>query len=80
MKNKINWKSVFTVMGAILAFNIGTGFATGQEVMQYFSVFGWWSILTGVAFAATMAAVRPAPPDVCSASLLRGRLFASVCR
>lgn len=53
--NKINWKSVFTVMGAILAFNIGTGFATGQEVMQYFSVFGWWSILTGVAFAATMA-------------------------
>ena len=42
-------------MGAILAFNIGTGFATGQEVMQYFSVFGWWSILTGVAFAATMA-------------------------
>ena len=55
MKNKLNWKSVFTVMGAILAFNIGTGFATGQEVMQYFSVFGWWSILTGLAFAATMA-------------------------
>ena len=55
MRKKINWKSVFTVMGAILAFNIGTGFATGQEVMQYFSVFGWWSILTGVAFAATMA-------------------------
>ena len=55
MKNKLNWKSVFTVMGAILAFNIGTGFATGQEVMQYFSVFGWWSILGGVAFAATMA-------------------------
>ena len=55
MKNRINWKSVFTVMGAILAFNIGTGFATGQEVMQYFSVFGWWSILTGLAFAVTMA-------------------------
>ncbi len=55
MSNKINWKSVFTVMGAILAFNIGTGFATGQEVMQYFSVFGWWSIGAGIAFAATMA-------------------------
>ena len=55
MKKKINWKAVFTVMGAVLAFNIGTGFATGQEVMQYFSVFGWWSILGGVAFAATMA-------------------------
>ena len=55
MSNKINWKSVFTVMGAILAFNIGTGFATGQEVMQYFSVFGWWSIGAGLAFAATMA-------------------------
>ena len=49
MNNKINWKSVFTVMGAILAFNIGTGFATGQEVMQYFSVFGWWSIGAGIA-------------------------------
>ena len=55
MNNKINWKSVFTVMGAILAFNIGTGFATGQEVMQYFSVFGWWSIGAGIAFAVTMA-------------------------
>ena len=55
MKNKLNWKSAFTVMGAILAFNIGTGFATGQEVMQYFSVFGWWSIGAGLAFAATMA-------------------------
>lgn len=54
MKTKINWKSAFAVMGAILAFNIGTGFATGQEVMQYFSVFGWWSILTGLAFAVTM--------------------------
>ena len=55
MSNRINWKSVFTVMGAVLAFNIGTGFATGQEVMQYFSVFGWWSILAGLAFAVTMA-------------------------
>ena len=40
MNKKFNWKSALTVMGAILAFNIGTGFATGQEVMQYFSVFG----------------------------------------
>ena len=55
MSKKINWNSVFTVMGAILAFNIGAGFATGQEVMQYFSVFGWWSIGAGLAFAAAMA-------------------------
>ncbi|MDD5922943.1 MAG: hypothetical protein PUC44_07205 [Eubacteriales bacterium] len=55
MKTKVNWKSVFTVMGAVLAFNIGTGFATGQEVMQYFSVFGWWSVFTGLAFTVTMA-------------------------
>ena len=55
MSKKFNWKSALTVMGAILAFNIGTGFATGQEVMQYFSVFGWWSIGTGLAFAITMA-------------------------
>lgn len=55
MNNTISWKSVFTVMGAVLAFNIGTGFATGQEVMQYFTVFGWWSVGTGIAFTAAMA-------------------------
>lgn len=47
---KVNWKQVFTFMGAVLAFAIGAGFATGQELLQYFSAYGWQSILVGITF------------------------------
>lgn len=50
MENKVNWKQVFTFMGAVLAFAIGAGFATGQELLQYFSAYGWESILVGIVF------------------------------
>lgn len=30
--------------GAIAAFTIGSGFATGQEVLQYFASYGFWGI------------------------------------
>ena len=33
---------VMTYAGAIMAFLIGSGFATGQEVMQYFAAYGFW--------------------------------------
>lgn len=36
---------VLTYGGAILAFLIGSGFATGQEILQYFTAYGWWGIL-----------------------------------
>lgn len=39
-KKQLNWGKVFTLAGAFIAFLIGSGFATGQEVMQYFSSFG----------------------------------------
>lgn len=40
---------VIVIAGAIAAFLIGSGFATGQEIMQYFTSYGWWGILgTGV--------------------------------
>lgn len=42
---KINWGRVFTLAGAFIAFLIGSGFATGQEVMQYFSSYGYMGIL-----------------------------------
>jgi uncharacterized membrane protein YkvI len=36
---------VLSYAGAILAILIGSGFATGQEILQYFTSYGWWGIL-----------------------------------
>lgn len=35
--------SAFSLAGAFCAFCIGSGFASGQEVMQFFTAFGLWS-------------------------------------
>lgn len=35
---------VMIMSGAIAAFTIGSGFATGQEVLQYFASYGFWGI------------------------------------
>ncbi len=48
--NKTNWKQAFKFMGAVLAFAIGSGFATGQELLQYFTSYGYKSILVGAVF------------------------------
>ena len=40
-------KSILDILklgGAYIAFCIGSGYATGQEIMQFFSAFGWKSI------------------------------------
>ncbi|SHE92258.1 YkvI family membrane protein [Clostridium fallax] len=42
--DKVSVKSVIMFSGAILAFLIGSGFATGQEVLQYFAGFGFFGI------------------------------------
>lgn len=44
MKEKVNWWSVIKYAGAFIAFMIGSGFASGQEVMQFFTSYGIWSI------------------------------------
>lgn len=44
-KQKINWKRVMTYAGAFIAFLLGSGFATGQEVLQYFSSYGYFGLL-----------------------------------
>lgn len=36
MENHINFKKVFKTAGAFMAWVIGSGFATGQEVLQFF--------------------------------------------
>lgn len=45
MKEKANWKDIIAFGGAIMAFVIGAGFASGQEVMQFFTHLGLWGSL-----------------------------------
>jgi len=44
MENKISYKNVIQFAGAFIAFLIGSGFATGQEVLQYFCAYGYKGI------------------------------------
>ena len=39
-KNEVRISMVIKLSGAFCAFLIGAGFATGQEVMQYFTNYG----------------------------------------
>ena len=49
---------VLTYAGAIVAFLIGSGFATGQEILQYFAAYGYWGIFgTGILVLALMTYV-----------------------
>lgn len=44
----VSMKKVITFGGAFIAFLIGSGFATGQEVLQYFSSYGYFGIAGSV--------------------------------
>lgn len=41
---KVSVLRVLTYAGAIIAFLIGSGFATGQEILQYFTSYGYWGV------------------------------------
>lgn len=41
---KGSFSKIILMAGAICAFTIGSGFATGQEVLQYFASYGFWGI------------------------------------
>lgn len=41
---KVSILRVLTYAGAIIAFLIGSGFATGQEILQYFTSYGYWGV------------------------------------
>lgn len=41
IKEQLHWGRILTYAGAFIAFLIGSGFATGQEVLQYFSSYGY---------------------------------------
>ncbi len=48
--NKLNLKRVIILAGAVIAFTIGSGFATGQEIIQYFTAYGAQGILAVLLF------------------------------
>lgn len=41
-KEKLNFSEIIGTAGAFIAFMIGSGFATGQETLQYFVSYGIW--------------------------------------
>lgn len=49
-KKKVNSKVLLTIIGSTIAFGIGSGFATGQEIMQYYASYGWWCLGTALVF------------------------------
>lgn len=55
---KVRVGTVLTYAGAIIAFLIGSGFATGQEILQYFTAYGYQGVIgTGLVVAALMTYV-----------------------
>lgn len=50
MSKKLNIGRCITVAGAFIAFAIGSGFATGQEIMQFFAAFGVEIFLCAIFF------------------------------
>lgn len=44
----MNVRLVMTIAGAVLAFLIGSGFASGQEILQYFAAYQFESFLVGI--------------------------------
>ncbi|WP_313810437.1 hypothetical protein [Glutamicibacter sp.] len=56
--SRLSASRVLTFAGAIIAFLIGSGFATGQEILQYFTAYGYWGVFgTGLLVLALMTYV-----------------------
>ncbi len=48
-----SWKTVILVSGAYASYHIGSGFASGQEVLQFFGSWGWyWPLIVPLVTAA----------------------------
>lgn len=45
---KVSMTNIFKFAGAFIAFLIGSGFATGQEILQYFTAYGMKGLLAGL--------------------------------
>ena len=47
-KKNMSGMTFFKLAGALLAFLIGSGFASGQETIQYFSGYGYMAVGVGL--------------------------------
>ncbi|WP_196593816.1 YkvI family membrane protein [Pectinatus sottacetonis] len=56
-KDSISIKKLIILAGALSAYWIGSGFATGQEALQFFAVYGINGILGGIIFLIIMSAI-----------------------
>lgn len=45
---KVSYINVIKFAGAFIAYLIGSGFATGQEILQYFTSYGYYGLLVGL--------------------------------
>jgi uncharacterized membrane protein YkvI len=63
MGNKGDWKEVLKITGAYVALCIGSGFATGQEIMQFYTLHGTKSLICGLSTLILMG--------ICGALVLR---------
>ncbi len=55
---KGNAKLIFVLAGSVLAYMAGSGFTTGQEVIQYYVPFGGSSVLVGITMAVILVLVN----------------------
>ena len=65
-EGRFSWLEVFKISGAFIAYLIGSGFATGQEAMQFFAAYGVWGVIG--AFLVLVLLVY-----ICASLLLAGR-------
>lgn len=54
-KELISWKKVVLLAGALCAYWIGSGFSTGQEVLQFFTASGTKGIIAALIFVVLMS-------------------------
>lgn len=60
IENKMNYKNVIRIMGAYVAWVMGSGFATGQEILQFFTSYGYKSFILVAINLAGFLIVGPA--------------------
>ena len=60
MGEKCNKKTVVKIMGAYIAWVMGSGFATGQEILQFFTSYGYNSFILVVINLAGFLLIGPA--------------------
>ena len=72
MKQKTDWLNVVKYAGAYIAFIIGSGFATGQEIIQFYTCYGIWGIGSVAISMFLFAWVGGALTETFPAQALRG--------